>query len=63
MFLQTPTKPKLNNYCYSNSVLAINGTKETPAVPGQFDDAPEVGKVVEKGQGDAPLVAAVPIKN
>lgn len=47
------------NYRFSDTVQAVNGTKEVTSVPGQFDDAPENGtKMVEKGQGDAPLVSA-----
>lgn len=35
-------------------------TKDALSVPGQFDDAVENGgKGMEKGQGDAPLVAPV----
>ncbi|XP_046419982.1 constitutive coactivator of PPAR-gamma-like protein 1 homolog isoform X1 [Neodiprion fabricii] len=48
---------------YVGSVLPVNGTKETTSVPGQFDDAPENGKPVEKGQGDAPLVTVIPVEN
>jgi len=38
-------------------------TKDTLPVPGQFDDAVENGKSMEKGQGDAPLVTAVATEN
>ncbi|XP_012257994.2 constitutive coactivator of PPAR-gamma-like protein 1 homolog isoform X2 [Athalia rosae] len=48
---------------YSDSVLPVNGTKDSMPVPGQFDDAPDNGKVIEKGQGDAPLVNAVLTEN
>lgn len=38
-------------------------TKDALPVPGQFDDAVENGKGMEKGQGDAPLVTAVATEN
>lgn len=38
-------------------------TKDALPVPGQFDDAVENGKSMEKGQGDAPLVTAVALEN
>ena len=40
-------------YIYSDPAVSIP-KKE---IPGQFDDAVENGKTVEKGQGDAPIVA------
>ncbi|KAI4479427.1 PREDICTED: constitutive coactivator of PPAR-gamma-like protein 1 homolog isoform X1 [Polistes canadensis] len=48
---------------YIDPVASINTTKEVLPVPGQFDDAVENGKVVEKGQGDAPLPAQVVAEN
>lgn len=42
---------------FSEPVTSIT-TKEIISVPGQFDDAVENGKTVEKGQGDAPLVTS-----
>ncbi|XP_011631086.1 constitutive coactivator of PPAR-gamma-like protein 1 homolog [Pogonomyrmex barbatus] len=38
-------------------------TKDAQPVPGQFDDAVENGKSMEKGQGDAPVVTPVATEN
>ncbi|KAF7387471.1 hypothetical protein HZH68_013148 [Vespula germanica] len=48
---------------YIDPVTSINTTKEVLPVPGQFDDAVENGKTVEKGQGDAPLPTQVVAEN
>ncbi|XP_015592341.1 constitutive coactivator of PPAR-gamma-like protein 1 homolog isoform X2 [Cephus cinctus] len=48
---------------YADSISAISATKEAISVPGQFDDAVENGKPIEKGQGDAPLPASVVAEN
>ncbi|KAL2731377.1 constitutive coactivator of PPAR-gamma-like protein 1 [Vespula squamosa] len=48
---------------YIDPVTSINTTKEVLPVPGQFDDAIENGKTIEKGQGDAPLPTQVVAEN
>ncbi|XP_032680714.1 constitutive coactivator of PPAR-gamma-like protein 1 homolog [Odontomachus brunneus] len=48
---------------YNETVSNVNSTKEVLPVPGQFDDATENGKSVEKGQGDAPLATPVATEN
>lgn len=47
----------------SDSIPNINATKDALPVPGQFEDAIENGKGIEKGQGDASLVAPVAAEN
>ncbi|XP_033337606.1 constitutive coactivator of PPAR-gamma-like protein 1 homolog [Megalopta genalis] len=44
---------------YNDTIPSTNATKETLPVPGQFEDAVENGKGIEKGQGDASLVGSV----
>jgi hypothetical protein len=41
----------------------MNSTKDALSVAGQFDDAVETVKGMEKGQGDAPLVTPVATEN
>ncbi|XP_012218409.1 constitutive coactivator of PPAR-gamma-like protein 1 homolog isoform X2 [Linepithema humile] len=41
----------------------VHKAKDALSVPGQFDDAVENGKAMEKGQGDAPLVTPVATEN
>ncbi|XP_006619417.1 constitutive coactivator of PPAR-gamma-like protein 1 [Apis dorsata] len=48
---------------YSDSIPNMNATKDALPVPGQFEDAIENGKGIEKGQGDASLVAPVAAEN
>ncbi|XP_076684102.1 constitutive coactivator of PPAR-gamma-like protein 1 homolog isoform X3 [Andrena cerasifolii] len=48
---------------YNDSIPSINATKDPLPVPGQFEDAVENGKGIEKGQGDAALVAPVAAEN
>lgn len=47
----------------SDSIPNINATKDALSVPGQFEDTVENGKGIEKGQGDASLVAPVAAEN
>ncbi|KZC14572.1 PREDICTED: constitutive coactivator of PPAR-gamma-like protein 1 homolog isoform X2 [Dufourea novaeangliae] len=47
----------------SDSVPNTHATKDPLPVPGQFEDAVENGKGIEKGQGDASLVAPVVAEN
>ncbi|KAG7214073.1 hypothetical protein KM043_001438 [Ampulex compressa] len=48
---------------YNDSAPSVNATKEVKPVQGQFEDAVENGKGIEKGQGDAPLATAVATEN
>ncbi|XP_076168865.1 constitutive coactivator of PPAR-gamma-like protein 1 homolog [Ptiloglossa arizonensis] len=48
---------------YNDSIPNINATKDALSVPGQFEDTVENGKGIEKGQGDASLVAPVAAEN
>ncbi|XP_023290727.1 constitutive coactivator of PPAR-gamma-like protein 1 homolog isoform X2 [Orussus abietinus] len=48
---------------YTESISTLDVAKEVISVPGQFDDAVENGKPIEKGQGDAPLVTPVVAEN
>ncbi|XP_031829961.2 constitutive coactivator of PPAR-gamma-like protein 1 homolog [Nomia melanderi] len=48
---------------YNDSISNTNATKDPLPVPGQFEDAVENGKGIEKGQGDASLVASVTAEN
>lgn len=47
----------------SDSISNMNTLKDALPVPGQFEDAVENGKGIEKGQGDASLVAPVTAEN
>ncbi|KOC61607.1 Constitutive coactivator of PPAR-gamma-like protein 1 like protein [Habropoda laboriosa] len=48
---------------YNDSIPNMNTSKDALPVPGQFEDAVENGKGIEKGQGDASLVAPVVAEN
>ena len=48
---------------YNDSIPNMNTIKDALPVPGQFEDAVENGKGIEKGQGDASLVAPVAAEN
>lgn len=50
-------------FVFSETVPNTNSTKDALPVPGQFDDAVENSKGIEKGQGDAPLVTPVATEN
>ncbi|XP_015437521.1 PREDICTED: constitutive coactivator of PPAR-gamma-like protein 1 homolog isoform X1 [Dufourea novaeangliae] len=53
----------VTDYNSSDSVPNTHATKDPLPVPGQFEDAVENGKGIEKGQGDASLVAPVVAEN
>ncbi|XP_012135651.1 constitutive coactivator of PPAR-gamma-like protein 1 homolog isoform X2 [Megachile rotundata] len=48
---------------YNDTIPNTNATKDALPVPGQFEDAVENSKGIEKGQGDASLVVPVAAEN
>ncbi|XP_034185251.1 constitutive coactivator of PPAR-gamma-like protein 1 homolog isoform X1 [Osmia lignaria lignaria] len=48
---------------YNDTIPNMNATKDALPVPGQFEDAVENSKGIEKGQGDASLVVPVVAEN